>query len=100
MFLSEVASVRIRIGGTIAQKPWGMHFIVSLKLMRPLAIKYMTIITRATIAPKGSPTVASQLEKASMIDAPFRISPVYNMPAMQQIIKMTTGKIKSITRPF
>ena len=66
MFLRDVANVRIRIAGTIAINPLGMHSIASLIVITLRRQRKMIVKTSAIILPHGRPTVASVSEKAEM----------------------------------
>ena len=70
------AKVRIRIAGTMALKPSGIHAIQSLKDITLRNIYTITIIIRAQILPMPSPTEASELENASTRFAPPKNPPV------------------------
>ena len=74
--LSVQAKQRIRIAGTIAQKPLGSAFIASLKEITLRQIRYITLNTTATAEPRARPAEASQLLKASIKVSPSKNPPV------------------------
>ena len=57
------ASVRMRIGATMALKPSGTQSMLSLNVSTPLATYMITITMSANTLPRDSPTEASHWEK-------------------------------------
>ena len=90
----------MRIGGTIAIKPFGMQSKASFAGTRRLAIKYAMVTTRAIIPPHGRPSVASVFENALTKLSPSRIPPLYTSANTHTTISTIIGKIRSMTLPF